>query len=92
MHAQHSAARERRRCSRCHADKPPGDFYRNPASTCKRCHNAATRANREIRRGALARLVSAHQAEYRRLLAAERARTKSRHDADAASGGGLDVA
>jgi hypothetical protein len=73
MHAQHSAVREHRRCSRCQADKPLGDFYRNPASTCKQCHNAATRANAEIRRTALARLVSAHQAEYRRLLAAERA-------------------
>jgi hypothetical protein len=74
MHAQHNAAREHRRCSRCQADKPFGDFYRNPASTCKQCHNAATRANREIGRAALARLVNAHQAEYRRLLAAERAR------------------
>jgi hypothetical protein len=71
MHAQHSAAREHRRCSRCQADKPFGDFYRNPASVCKQCHNAATQANREIRRAALARLVIAHQVEYRRLLAAE---------------------
>jgi hypothetical protein len=77
MHAQHSAAREHRRCSRCHGDKPLGDFYRNPASTCKQCHNAATRANSEIRRTALARLVNAHQAEYRRLLAAERARRRT---------------
>jgi cytochrome c553 len=92
MHAQHSPAREHRRCSRCQADKPLGDFYSNPASTCKQCHNAATRANSEIRRAALARLVSVHQAEYRRLLAAERARRKSRHDVGAASGGGRDVA
>jgi hypothetical protein len=90
MHAQHSAAREHRRCSRCQADKPLGDFYRNPASTCKQCHNAATQANSEIRRAALARLVSAHQAEYRRLLAAERTRRKSRHDAE--TGGGANVA
>jgi recombinational DNA repair protein (RecF pathway) len=74
MHAQHTAAREQRRCSRCQASKPPGDFYRNPASVCKQCHNAATRLAGEVRRAALARLVAAHQAEYRRLLAAERAR------------------
>jgi hypothetical protein len=80
MHAQHSAAREHRRCSRCQADKPLGDFYCNPASTCKQCHNAATRANSEIRRVALARLVNTHQAEYRRLLAAERARRAATHE------------
>jgi recombinational DNA repair protein (RecF pathway) len=74
MHAQHTAGREQRRCSRCQASKPPGEFYRNPASVCKACHNAATRLAGEARRAALARLVAAHQAEYRRLLAAERAR------------------
>jgi recombinational DNA repair protein (RecF pathway) len=73
MHAQHTAVREQRRCSRCHATKPPGEFYRNPASVCKACHNAATRLAGEVRRAALARLVAVHQAEYRRLLAAERA-------------------
>ena len=74
MHAQHTAAEQHRCCSRCQATKPPGDFYRNPASICKTCHNTATRLAGEIRRVALARLVSAHLAEYRRLLAAERAR------------------
>jgi recombinational DNA repair protein (RecF pathway) len=74
MHAQHTAVQEQRRCSRCQASKPPGDFYRNPASVCKACHNAATRLAGEVRRAALARLVQAHQAEYRRLLADERAR------------------
>jgi recombinational DNA repair protein (RecF pathway) len=74
MHAQHTAVREQRRCSRCQATKPPGDFYRNPASVCKACHNAATRLAGEVRRAALTRLVAAHQAEYRRLLADERAR------------------
>ena len=74
MHTQHTAGREQRRCSRCQATKPPGEFYRNPASVCKACHNAATRQSGEIRRAALARLVQAHRAEYRRLLAAERAR------------------
>jgi hypothetical protein len=74
MHAQHTAAQQHRRCSRCQATKPPGDFYRNPASICKACHNAAARLAGEIRRVALARLVAAHQAEYRWLLAAERAR------------------
>jgi hypothetical protein len=74
MHAQHTAVREQRRCSRCQAVKPAGDFYRNPASNCKACHNAATRLAGEVRRAALARLVRAHQAEYQRLLAAEHAR------------------
>jgi recombinational DNA repair protein (RecF pathway) len=74
MHAQHTAVGQQRRCSRCQATKPPGGFYRNPASICKACHNAASRLAREVRRAALARLIQAHQAEYRRLLAAERAR------------------
>jgi recombinational DNA repair protein (RecF pathway) len=74
MHPQHTAAPQHRRCSRCQAIKPPGDFYRNPASICKACHNAATRLAGEARRAALARLVQAHQGEYRQLLAAERAR------------------
>jgi recombinational DNA repair protein (RecF pathway) len=74
MHPQHTVVREQRRCSRCQATKSPGEFYRNPASVCKACHNAATRLAGEVRRAALARLVQAHQAEYRRLLAAERAR------------------
>jgi hypothetical protein len=73
MHAQHTAAQQRR-CSRCQATKPRSAFCRNPASICKACHNTATRLAGEIRRVALARLVHAHQAEYRRLLAAERAR------------------
>jgi recombinational DNA repair protein (RecF pathway) len=74
MHAQHTAAPQHRRCSRCQATKPPGDFYRNPASICKACHNAASRLAGEVRRAALARLVQVHWAEYRRLLDAERAR------------------
>jgi recombinational DNA repair protein (RecF pathway) len=74
MHPQHTAVREQRRCSRCQATKAPGEFYRNPASVCKACHNAATRLAGEVRRAALAQLVRAHQAEYRRLLADERAR------------------
>jgi recombinational DNA repair protein (RecF pathway) len=74
MRPQHTAAQQQRRCSRCRATKPPGDFYRNPASVCKACHNAASRLGGEIRRAALTRLVAAHQAEYRRLLADERAR------------------
>ena len=74
MHPQHTAVPEQRRCSRCQATKAPGEFYRNPASVCKACHNAASRLAGEIRRAALARLVAAHQAEYRQLLADERAR------------------
>jgi hypothetical protein len=77
MPSQHTAAagqEEHRRCSRCQAPKPLSGFYRNPASVCKACHNAATRLVAEVRRAALAQLVRAHQAEYLRLLAAERAR------------------
>jgi hypothetical protein len=79
MHPQHTAGQQRR-CSRCQATKPTGDFYHNPASVCKGCHNAATRLAGEIRRAALARLVDAHQAEYRRLLAAERAHRAATRD------------
>jgi hypothetical protein len=77
MPAQHTAVvalEPRRRCSRCHLEKPLHGFYRNPASICKRCHNAATARRNEARRAALARLVYAYPDEYRRLLAAERAR------------------
>jgi recombinational DNA repair protein (RecF pathway) len=74
MHPQHTAAPQHRRCSRCQATKSPGDFYRNPASICRACHNAASRLAGEVRRAALARLVQAHRDEYRRLLTAERAR------------------
>jgi recombinational DNA repair protein (RecF pathway) len=86
MHAQHTAAPQHRRCSRCQAAKPPGDFYCNPASICKACHNAATRLAGEVRRAALARLVQAHRAEYRRLLAGERARRALLLNRDAPSG------
>jgi len=65
---------QRRRCSRCHLEKSRSGFYRNPASICKPCHNAATARRNEARRAALARLVSAHRDEYRGLLLAERAR------------------
>ena len=71
MPAQHTAAQQHRRCSRCQATKPPGDFYRNPASICKRCHNTATGLRNQVRRAAIALLMSAHRDEYRRLLAAE---------------------
>jgi recombinational DNA repair protein (RecF pathway) len=74
MPAQHTAAagrEQRRRCSRCQAEKPPRDFYRNPASICKRCHNAATGLRSKARRAAIALLVRAHRDEFRRLLAAE---------------------
>ena len=77
MPAQHTAAagpEQRRRCSRCQAEKPPRDFYRNPASICKQCHNAATGVRSKARRAAIALLVRAHRDEYRHLLAAERAR------------------
>jgi recombinational DNA repair protein (RecF pathway) len=77
MPAQDTAAagqEEHRRCSRCQAEKPPRDFYRNPASICKRCHNAASGLRSKARRAAIALLVRAHRDEYRRLLVAERAR------------------
>jgi hypothetical protein len=91
MPAQHTAAagRElRRRCSRCKAEKSLRDFYRNPASICKRCHNAATSLRNKARRMAIALLVRAHRDEFRRLLAAERARRA----ATQVDGGGADVA
>jgi hypothetical protein len=69
MHPQHTAVRGQRRCSRCQATKPPGAFYRNLASICKACHNAATRLAGEVRRAALARLVQAHRAERARRAA-----------------------
>jgi hypothetical protein len=77
MPAQHTAVagqEQRRRCSRCQADKSPRDFYRNPASICKRCHNAATGLRNKARRMAIALLVRAHRDEFRRLLAAQFAR------------------
>jgi recombinational DNA repair protein (RecF pathway) len=93
MPAQHTAAadpEQRRRCSRCQAEKPPRDFYRNPASICKRCHNAATGRRSKARRAAIALLVSTHRDEYRRLLADERAR-RAAISKDGV-GGGADVA
>jgi recombinational DNA repair protein (RecF pathway) len=93
MPAQHTAAADReqhRRCSRCQAEKSPRDFYRNPASICKRCHNAATGVRNKARRAACAMLVRAHWDEYRRLLAAERARCAA--TSEHAGGGGANVA
>ena len=93
MPAQHTAAagpEQRRRCSRCQAEKSPHDFYRNPASICKRCHNAATGLRSKARRAAIALLVRAHRDEYRRLLAAERARRTA--ISKQVVGGGADVA
>ena len=93
MPAQHTAAPsrdQRRRCSRCQAEKPLRDFYRNPASICKPCHNAASGLRSKARRAAIALLVTEHRDEYRRLLAAERTRraATSKHGI----GGGADVA
>jgi recombinational DNA repair protein (RecF pathway) len=93
MPAQHTAAAsrdQRRRCSRCQAEKPPRDFYRNPASICKQCHNAASGLRSKARRAAIALLVCAHRDEYRRLLAAERARRAA--TSEQGVGGGADVA
>jgi recombinational DNA repair protein (RecF pathway) len=93
MPGQHTAAadpEQHRRCSRCQAEKPPRDFYRNPASICKRCHNAATGRRSKARRAAIALLVRAHRDEFRRLLAAERARRATTFEH--VRGGGADVA
>ncbi len=93
MPAQHIAAasrEQRRRCSRCQAEKSSRDFYRNPASICKQCHNAATGVRSKARRAAIALLVRAHRDEYRHLLAAERARRAA--TSEQVVGGGADVA
>ncbi len=93
MPAQHTAAAGReqhRRCSRCQAEKSSRDFYRNPASICKQCHNTATGVRNKARRAAIALLVSVHRDEYRRLLTAERARRLPQPET--AAGGGPDVA
>jgi recombinational DNA repair protein (RecF pathway) len=63
-----------RPCARCGERKPPAAFYSNPASICKRCQNRASRFSNQCRRAALAHLIALHPNEYRRLLAAERAR------------------
>jgi hypothetical protein len=93
MPAQHTAAAspdQRRRCSRCQAEKSRGDFYRNPASICKQCHNAATGLRSKARRAAIALLVCAHRDEYRGLLAAERSRRAAASEQGVE--GGADVA
>jgi recombinational DNA repair protein (RecF pathway) len=81
-------------CSGCARVKPTSDFYiyRNgkPSSRCKDCQCRAARTTSRNRQNALRALIAAHNHEYRSLLAAERA--KSRDDADAAAGGGQDVA
>lgn len=93
MPAQHTAAASReqhRRCSRCQAEKSPRDFYRNPASICKQCHNTATGVRNKARRAAIALLVNLHQDEYRRLLTAERSRRLT--GPESSLGGGPDAA
>jgi hypothetical protein len=93
MPSQHTVAthlEQRRRCSRCQVENPPCGFYRNPASICKQCHNAATGLNNAVRRAAIALLISAHREEYRRLLIAERARCLN--GSETAAGGGPNAA
>jgi recombinational DNA repair protein (RecF pathway) len=79
-----------RPCARCGGRKPPAAFYRNPASICKQCQNRASRFSNQCRRAALAHLIALHPNEYRRLLAAERAR-RDLSLSDLA-GGGADAA
>jgi hypothetical protein len=92
MPAQHTAVASRhlrRRCSRCQAEKLPSDFYRNPASICKQCHNAASGLRSKARRAAIALLVTEHRDEYQRLLAAERTRRAAASKQGVGGGSGV---
>jgi hypothetical protein len=74
-----------RQCSRCGATKPVSAFYANPSTVCRDCHNKASKFTGACRRAAIAHLVSAHIAEYRALLVAERRHRQA--GSDVASGG-----
>ncbi len=63
-----------RRCSRCGNQKPADQFYRNPSTICKSCQRQAAQLSHQVRRVAIAQLVSAHRDEYRGLLSVERAK------------------
>ena len=78
-----------RRCSRCGKTKPRAEFYRNPATICKDCHNRASRFTSEVRRAAIAHLIATYSTEYGALLRAERRR---RRGAKRVLGGGPDAA
>jgi recombinational DNA repair protein (RecF pathway) len=79
-------------CSGCGRVKPTSDFYayRNGklSSRCKDCQCRTARTTSRNRQNALRALIAAHSCEYRSLLAAERARSRS----DAKAGGDTDVA
>jgi hypothetical protein len=75
-----------RRCSRCGNHKPADEFYRNPSTICKSCQRQAAQLSHQVRRVAIAQLVSAHRNEYRGLLSVERAR-RVRDLGDLAGGG-----
>jgi recombinational DNA repair protein (RecF pathway) len=79
-----------RRCSRCGNQKPADQFYRNPSAICKSCQRRAAQLSHQVRRVAIAQLVSAHRDEYRRLLVVERGK-RVRELGDLA-GGDQDVA
>jgi recombinational DNA repair protein (RecF pathway) len=75
-----------KRCSRCGNQKPADQFYRNPSAICKSCQRQAAQLSHQVRRMAIAQLISAHRDEYRGLLLVERAK-RVRELGDLAGGG-----
>jgi hypothetical protein len=94
MRGHHTAAPAcaagQRRCSRCRKTKPRAEFYRNPATICKDCHNRASRFTSEVRRAAIAHLIATYSTEYNALLRAERRRRRG--GVKRMPGGGPDAA
>ncbi len=79
-----------KRCSGCRRVKPTSDFYTyrdgKLSSRCKACQCRAAQATGRDRQHALRVLIAAHHDEYRRLLAAERAK-RTRHSGSMSGGG-----
>ena len=82
-----------KRCSACRTIKAIEEFYADRqgrlTGRCRDCHRQQTRANNRRRHAALRLLISAHQEEYRALLAAQRT---GRHGVSSIAGGESDVA
>jgi hypothetical protein len=82
-----------KRCSACRAIKTVDEFYADRqgrfTGRCRDCHRQQTRANNRRRHAVLRLLISAHQEEYRALLAAQRT---GRHGVSSIAGGESDVA
>ncbi len=78
-----------KQCSRCRKTKPITAFYRNPSSICKGCQNRASRISNEVRRAAIAHLISVYNDEYKALLSIER--TRRQNGPESRSGGGPDA-